>query len=459
MGLHRDGSGYGMNAVETHVRRMIWFQLCMLDIRTCEAHGPRPGIRENDFDTRYPLNVDDAELESASPPTRGADRWTDMTCTLIRMECNEMIRTIWTDRPRVEKKIISLTSLIARIQNFRLHIQEKYFRLMSTEVPLHKAARLMLIILTTRMHIMVLHRYQNTNSTTVPERLRQIIRSTGLESIEAAIEFETSPVLVNYQWLAGALQQYQVAFLLLAQSHVSPNSPEADRIWRVIDYVFEPPQHLTQKQKAIFILLEIRDRMDVYFTSRKLRAPAKMTKWLADEAESVVSSPSSSGQTNLDAVPPQSQKSRNMQLPTSLVAATVVQGPHYTGPAVSPLEDPDGSQHVQAILGAVGLGQNPLKPGTDWGATAFEGTPFNPSLSGVAMYGNMGQPLAHPGGSSMSAGAPRQDYVTAMANEVPPAPGINQGPPTTASDDVMAEIDWVRILDLPSCAGDSNLYR
>ncbi len=62
MGLHRDGSFYAMSAVDVHVRRMIWHQLCFLDMRTCEATGPRPQIRKDDYDTRPPLNVADADL-------------------------------------------------------------------------------------------------------------------------------------------------------------------------------------------------------------------------------------------------------------------------------------------------------------------------------------------------------------------------------------------------------------
>lgn len=84
MGLHRDGSHYGLDPVEIHVRRLIWYQLCWLDIRTCEASGPRPQIRKEDFDTRFPLNVNDVDLESSNPPTRDAECWTDMTFTRMR---------------------------------------------------------------------------------------------------------------------------------------------------------------------------------------------------------------------------------------------------------------------------------------------------------------------------------------------------------------------------------------
>lgn len=168
MGLHKDPTIYGMGPVETHVRRMVWYQLCILDIRTCEAQGPRPGIRETEFDTKLPLNVNDDDLESENPPRRSSPGWTDMTATLIRTECNEMHRQIWFDRPRLEKKQISLTAVLGKIENFRKIMNEKYQPILDDNIPLQQATRLMLTILTSRMHIMVLHRYHNSVSFKIP---------------------------------------------------------------------------------------------------------------------------------------------------------------------------------------------------------------------------------------------------------------------------------------------------
>ena len=171
MGLHKDGSAYNMGAVETHVRRIVWYELGLLDIRTCEAQGPRPGIREGDFDTKLPLNVDDNDLELDRPPKVSAERWTDMTLTLIRMECNEMMRLIWFDRPRLEKKQLSLTALLGKIENFKKIMHEKYVPLIDMNIPVHHAARLILNLLCARMHIMVLHRYHHSVSTRIPGKL------------------------------------------------------------------------------------------------------------------------------------------------------------------------------------------------------------------------------------------------------------------------------------------------
>lgn len=158
MGLHRDGTQYGLGPVDTHVRRLVWYQICYLDIRTCEAQGPRPHIKADEFDTQLPLNVDDVDLEGPQPPAHSVHKWTDMTISLIRMECNEIHRVVWVDRARLEKKKISLTAVLGKIENFRKVMKEKYLSSLDDRIPLQRLGRLICDVLCLRMHAMVLHR-------------------------------------------------------------------------------------------------------------------------------------------------------------------------------------------------------------------------------------------------------------------------------------------------------------
>ena len=284
MGLHKDGSAYGMSPVETHVRRIVWYQIGILDIRTCEAQGPRPGIREGEFDTQFPLNVDDNELESLSPPTASSSGWTDMSLTLIRMECTEMIRHIWFERPRLEKKQTTLTTVLGKIENFRRTTSARWDPVLDKSIPIQHAATLLLGVYINRLYIMILHRYHNSVAMRIPDRLRQIIITTGTDCIESAMLFETLPTVSPWSWIAGALQQYHTAFLLLAEVFTYPMRRESDRIWAVLDYVFEVPPALSRAQKARLILSEIRDKMGAYRDARKLKASTKMTKRLGVSA-------------------------------------------------------------------------------------------------------------------------------------------------------------------------------
>lgn len=179
MGLHRDPSAYGLSAVETHVRRLIWYHLCFLDLRTCESQGPRLGIRHDDFDTEFPLNVDDDDLEQHPPPTRSVDRWTDMTMTLVRFECHHMQRVVRADNLRLEKKKISLTAVLAKIEEFRRTVGKKYLAMIDENVPVQNCAHKILEMLIYKAQIMVLHRYQSGAASSIIPGMLISVDSTG----------------------------------------------------------------------------------------------------------------------------------------------------------------------------------------------------------------------------------------------------------------------------------------
>jgi len=278
MGLHRDGETYGMNPLETHIRRLVWHQLCFLDIRTCEAQGPRPTIRRDEFDTKLPLNVDDIEIQASGKPPASADRWTDSTFSLIRFEVNEMMRTIWVDRPRIERRKISLTAVLSKIETFRNNMAARYDHLLDETIPVQKCAKVVKALLLSRLHIMVLHRYHNSVVAPMPDRLRNIMLASGTTTLETAVALETLPELQPWSWYAGAFQQYHAAFLLLMEVYVYPQRKEADRIWACLDWIFECNPEETRRVKGRKILSELQQKTAVYQSMRGMRAPVQMEK-------------------------------------------------------------------------------------------------------------------------------------------------------------------------------------
>ena len=276
MGLHRDpGLVYNMAPVDCQVRRTLWFQLCYLDFRTADGVGPRPALRRDDYDTRFPLNINDKDLLNTKS-NEVETAWTDMTFTRMRLECNEMHRIVWYDRIRLEKKQISLTHVVGKIESFKSAMEAKYHSFLDANIPIQRLAKLLLSLLLRRMHIMVLHRYHNSTTSRIPDRLRQVILTTGTQSMEDAVTMETSPDLAPWRWYTGAYNQWATAFLLLVEIFNFPMRKEADRIWAIVDYVFEPDLSLTRAQKGRAILSDLRDRLSIYRDIRKLKAPVSM---------------------------------------------------------------------------------------------------------------------------------------------------------------------------------------
>ena len=168
MGLNREGTHYGYDAIETQVHRMIWHQLCFLDVRVCEAQSPRARIRKDEFDTRFPLNVEDSDLRKSDLSSEGNDTWTSMTLSIARMECNEKIREIYAARQRPrqgdESESAYIKKMLKTISSFQQYMEKKYHPMTDDRIPIQHYTRLIIKLHCRRMHGIVLHGYHMSTS-------------------------------------------------------------------------------------------------------------------------------------------------------------------------------------------------------------------------------------------------------------------------------------------------------
>ncbi|KAK2752688.1 hypothetical protein FQN54_008066 [Arachnomyces sp. PD_36] len=73
MGLHIDPTRCAfeerLSTLEIQSRRRLWATILELELQSCMSHGQLPAIDMDDYDTELPLNLDDAVLDSPSPPS------------------------------------------------------------------------------------------------------------------------------------------------------------------------------------------------------------------------------------------------------------------------------------------------------------------------------------------------------------------------------------------------------
>lgn len=92
LGLHRDGEPLGLSVFDTEMRRRLWWQIVVLDVRASEDFGSDPTIMEFSMDTKMPLNLNDADFSPTSdkkPEVRVGV--SEMTFCLIRYEILNMV--------------------------------------------------------------------------------------------------------------------------------------------------------------------------------------------------------------------------------------------------------------------------------------------------------------------------------------------------------------------------------
>ncbi|CAG8888720.1 unnamed protein product [Penicillium egyptiacum] len=290
MGLHRDPTEFGFSPTECHTRRLVWYQVCYLDLKTSAIHGPRPFIHRDGYTTQLPLDVTSLQTSTNKPQA-----WNDIIFSMIRFECQEMTRQNIALRNRLDQKKLSLTKVLSKIEAFCIGMNAKYgpYFNVASPSPMQKMASLVLKLLTSLLYINILNRYVTNIAYQIPDRLRQIVLTKGTDVLEAAVELESAKDLQKWAWYSSSWQEYHTAFLLLHEIFLFPMRRESSRIWCCLDFIFAdaistlPP--LEQKgaaqsiqeivaqrdMKARYLLMMILEHMHAYQKTKGIKTPVR----------------------------------------------------------------------------------------------------------------------------------------------------------------------------------------
>ena len=153
--LHLQPQGLSISLVECQIRRLLWHQICFLDLRTADIFGSQPIIGDNALDTPLPLNVNDEALETSNdhPLT---SRWTDATFTLLRYECYQVHRLIFEKTKEVENNMTDLDSVRRLVDRHKAAIEEKYLNHLDETIPIQHYAKVVGRLLTSVFNAMLL---------------------------------------------------------------------------------------------------------------------------------------------------------------------------------------------------------------------------------------------------------------------------------------------------------------
>lgn len=94
VGLHRDGTSLKLPVFEVEMRRRLWFNIILLEVRAAELSGMRASGAPEAWDTKVPSNVNDADLSRNMIQFPLAHyEPTEMVMSLVRCELTHYIRT------------------------------------------------------------------------------------------------------------------------------------------------------------------------------------------------------------------------------------------------------------------------------------------------------------------------------------------------------------------------------
>lgn len=242
LGIHRDGSHFGLSPFEIEIRRRLWWQVCILDARASEDHGCDPTIVEASFDTQIPLNVNDSDLyPSMTEFPKERTGCTEMTFCLVRFEVANVYRRIQYVPPGPVRcnRFLSSVPLEQKerwITEVHSKIEEKYLRDCDMTVPLFWVIATVSRLIMSKMWLMIYHPYQRLDGgASLPQETKDKLFVTSLENVEYSILLETEERTQKWGWLFRTyVQWHAIAFLLSELCHRTEGELVA-RAWRAVE--------------------------------------------------------------------------------------------------------------------------------------------------------------------------------------------------------------------------------
>ncbi|KAL8939580.1 MAG: hypothetical protein Q9216_003282 [Gyalolechia sp. 2 TL-2023] len=270
-GLHRDPSGSDISPLEGHIRGLLWYQICFLDLHVAEAQGPQPMIHDSDCDTPLPLNVDDLTFEVSTLPAPSTG-WTDATLSLMRYEINDIHKMIFRERIALSKRTTDLPTVQAEIEARIQSVTQKYLERFDDKIPIQRCAKLAGTSLLSRCLPMMLQIYVDIEDTGEAQKeIQSTMLARSLDMMEASATLETAIDLLPWAWYAPTYQQYHSIMLPLAWLYLDPDMPQAARASAMIDHVFGTCYGVSRQQRCADILRMLASECSAFMKLRKVK--------------------------------------------------------------------------------------------------------------------------------------------------------------------------------------------
>ena len=241
LGLHRDGSKFGLSPFNTEMRRRIWWQICILDVRASEDYGFELSIRDQSFDTEFPLSINDADIcpedTEAPVPTPGVS---EMTNYLVRIEICHLTRRLFYASPGnsalpLKSEPLSYEQREMMVQETAERMEKQYLQYCEYAAPMYRSAATVARLILAKTSLLI---YQPLTHPAKPNNLPQSTKDrlflASIAIIEYAKTLQADPIAKRFSWLFKTYTQWHGIAYILTELAVRPPGPMVDRAWGAV---------------------------------------------------------------------------------------------------------------------------------------------------------------------------------------------------------------------------------
>lgn len=233
LGLHRDGNGLAHSAFESQMRRRLWWELIVLDMKASEDRGTEPLIAEHSFNTRMPCNLNDEDFGHESlHPLMGEKGITDMTFSLICMDVSNTARNVNFVPPDVKHHPLTLHQKEEMVKQCSERIENHHLAGCDPSNPHHWLLSMLGRLVILRLWSAIQYPLQSRQPQDLPRGQSLRTAVLYLEIIEI---MEAHEAAARFNWYFNTYVPWHALAVALAELCNETHGPLADRAWAVID--------------------------------------------------------------------------------------------------------------------------------------------------------------------------------------------------------------------------------
>ena len=239
-GLNDESSSSNIPPFETEIRRRIWWQIFVLDIRMAEDDRSEPRILESQFHKKFPLNVSDTILD---PDMRDVPKSqsgkSEMLFSLVRLEISYFARlAVFSDQfcENNSYPIMSNSEKCDAIDRFKERIESEYLSHCDASIPLD--------FVTAESSRLILAKFKLTVSKPRDRESRELLtqesfRGTCVEILERAKAMRLHGRSKQWLWLFQTYIEWDALTYLLLSLSLSPLGDGADTAWTAAEDIYQ----------------------------------------------------------------------------------------------------------------------------------------------------------------------------------------------------------------------------
>ena len=264
------------------MRRRLWWQISVLDIRDSEDRGSALMIHKDSFSTTVPSNINDEDIDPQSKLTI-PDRvgYTDMTFTLVTCEAANVARHLESPLPFTKDGSKSTYAAGWKekedlVNKFNQRLESEYLVNCDTTIPINWFTAAIIRLIQLKGRLIRQYPLHTRQSASRAESSRADSLNTAIQLLEVSEEVMCHESAAIWAWWASTWSQWHPLAVILAELCIQPCGPLADRAWAIVDVVFEKEGERVADSKKGTLWRPIRKLLEKAQAARAQNTPSSM---------------------------------------------------------------------------------------------------------------------------------------------------------------------------------------